>query len=111
MAFKNLGTQIPRVPGVPHRAPGAVTDFKEEAPSSPVARWEKILTVLMENGEIPVQTDLYRHKRAWELAQQEDELAQLRALASQYGLKQGRPPGDYCARCASRWCVCADRQR
>lgn len=22
-----------------------------------------------------------------------------------------RPPGDYCAACASRWCVCADRRR
>lgn len=78
---KILGPRGPHT-GVMH------TGFDTEADETtigPVARWEQILTVLQEAGEIPVQTELQIHKQAWRLARSEGQLTRLRALADRYG--------------------------
>ncbi len=62
-----------------------------------------IIAVLVEHELIPApdstQGLINAQMRAWH----RDQRAKIEA--------DTRPPGDYCAACASRWCVCADRRR
>ena len=52
-----------------------------------VDEWEQILTALVEDGKVHLTPEETVRGEAWRLAQQEEELAQLRALASEYGVR------------------------
>lgn len=57
-----------------------------------VDEWVAILEQLIEAGEIKLSPEDDLRREAWRLAQHEDELARLRALACEYGEEQAPCP-------------------